>query len=44
MTLVDTTGFVLKVCGITTEQDASLAASAGANAIGLNFYQEVLAS
>ena len=39
MTLVDTSGFVLKVCGITTEQDGLLAASAGANAIGLNFYR-----
>jgi phosphoribosylanthranilate isomerase len=38
MALVDTSGFVLKVCGITTEQDALFAASAGANAIGLNFY------
>jgi phosphoribosylanthranilate isomerase len=38
MAMLDRTSFVLKVCGITTEQDALFAASAGANAIGLNFY------
>ena len=28
----------VKVCGITTPADASLAADAGVDAIGLNFY------
>jgi len=32
--------FRVKVCGITTIDDARLAAAAGADAIGLNFYRE----
>lgn len=30
--------FIIKVCGITTEDDLETAVEAGANAIGLNFY------
>lgn len=30
--------FQIKICGVTTPADAELAASAGADAIGLNFY------
>lgn len=30
--------FIIKVCGITNEEDASVAVRAGANALGLNFY------
>ncbi len=30
--------FVVKVCGITSQEDLSVAVEAGANAVGFNFY------
>jgi phosphoribosylanthranilate isomerase len=30
--------FIVKICGVTSTKDATLAVEAGANAIGLNFY------
>lgn len=32
--------FVIKVCGITSEEDARVALEAGANALGFNFYRQ----
>jgi phosphoribosylanthranilate isomerase len=32
--------FRIKICGITTEADARVAADAGADAVGLNFYEK----
>ncbi len=32
--------FRIKICGITTPEDAALAVEAGADAIGLNFYEQ----
>lgn len=32
--------FIIKVCGITTVEDAQIAVSAGANALGFNFYEK----
>jgi phosphoribosylanthranilate isomerase len=33
----DTLAFLIKVCGVTNEQDAEIAIAAGANALGFNF-------
>jgi phosphoribosylanthranilate isomerase len=32
--------FVVKVCGITSKEDAHMALAAGANALGFNFYRQ----
>ena len=36
--LLSGTSFIVKVCGVTSEEDAELSLEAGANAIGFNFY------
>lgn len=33
-------GFLIKICGITEEQDGRAALDAGANALGFNFYRQ----
>jgi phosphoribosylanthranilate isomerase len=38
MRSADQIGFVVKVCGITEEEDGRVALAAGANALGFNFY------
>jgi phosphoribosylanthranilate isomerase len=39
MTMVEP-AFVIKICGVTCEEDAGTAIDAGANAIGFNFFRE----
>jgi phosphoribosylanthranilate isomerase len=38
--LDSTEPFIVKVCGVTSEEDARAAVDAGANALGLNFYYQ----
>ena len=40
MALTTPTGFIIKVCGITTEEDGRAAVAAGATAVGFNFYDK----
>ena len=32
--------FRIKVCGVTSPEDAAMAAEAGADAVGINFFRE----